>query len=80
MSSELLYRLLEGAFVAGGVLAVFRRVVRDLNGLGKRVREDRLVDDNRYLVTVAATLAVTEDAGDRKWLAEKFMEAGRRHQ
>lgn len=72
------YKLLEFAFIAGGILSVFRRVVKDLNGLGRRVREDRLVDDVRYFTIACSAIALEKDEANRRWLAERFISASKR--
>ena len=63
-------------FSAGGVYYAFKQSRRDLNGLGRKVRDNEQKTDERYLVTVVAALVICKPE-DRKFLAEKFLEAGR---
>ncbi len=72
------FEILQLAFFAGALYAVVKRMQKDLNGLGMRVREDRESEDFRFLTTAITTLATTKDPSDRKWLAEKFLAAGRK--
>lgn len=65
-------------FFAGVGYAIFRRVVKDLNGLGQSVRRDRDVTDHRFVTQAMTTIALEENSENRKWLADKFIEASDR--
>lgn len=65
-------------FFAGVGYAVFRRVVKDLNGLGQSVRRDRDVNDYRFVTEAMTAIALEENSENRKWLAEKFIAASDR--
>lgn len=66
------------AFLAGGLLVVVRALRKDLNGLGKRVREDHTAMEFRALTVALTEIAREKDENTRKWLAEKFLDGWRR--
>jgi uncharacterized OsmC-like protein len=70
--------LLQLAFFAGTLYAVLKRMQKDVNGLGMRVREDRSAQEFRYLTIAVTTLATTKDHEERRWLAERFLDGWRR--
>ena len=65
-------------FVAGGGWVRDKQTRKDLNGLGTRVREDRAAEDFRFWTTAVLEIALTKRRKDRKWLAERILEAAKR--
>lgn len=65
-------------FAAGGAWFLAKQMRKDLNGLGQRVVADRTVDDFRFWTDSVTQLVMTETKEDRKWLAERILEAGKR--
>ena len=77
MNLELI-RIGELFFAVGSAWFFVKQMRKDLNGLGARVREDRAAEDFRFWTTAILAVALTDRAEDRKWLAERILEAGRR--
>jgi len=65
-------------FGAGGAMALLRGVRKDLNGQGKRMRDEHTAAEFRALTVAVTTLALEEDRQIRQWLAEKFLDGWRR--
>jgi hypothetical protein len=63
---------------AVGAWFLAKQLRKDLNGLGQRVVADRSVDDFRFWTNSVMQIVMTETKEDRKWLAERILEAGRR--
>ncbi len=70
--------LLSFTFGAGGAMALLRGVRKDLNGQGKRMRDEHTAAEFRSLTVALTTLALEEDEQTRKWLCEKFLDGWRR--
>lgn len=64
--------LLNLAFVAGGVYVVVKQTRKDLNGLGRKVRENELRIEDRYLLTVLA-FVMDASADRQRSVAEWFL-------
>lgn len=70
--------LLQVAFLAGGLYVAFKRMQKDLNGLGKGIRADRTAEEFRALTMAMTTLVMTKDKQDRQWLVDKYLNGWRR--
>jgi len=70
--------ILEVAFLAGGLYVAFKRMQKDLNGLGNGMRADKRVEEFRTITMMMTTLVMTEDKNERQWLVDKFLNSFRR--
>jgi len=70
--------LAELAFAAGTLWAIVRGLRKDVNGLGKRARDDHVTMEFRTLTSMMTTLVNTEKRDDRQWLVDKYLNAWRR--
>lgn len=78
MNDAILFKFAELLFGAGIVYATFRRVVKDLNGLGRRVREDREDQEHKFLTDAMTKIALEKNLQERKWLVDKYLGSGRK--
>jgi len=75
---ELIALAVGAIFGAGGAMALLRGVRKDLNGQGKRMRDEHTAAEFRALTVALTTLALEEDIQTRRWLVEKFLDGWRR--
>ena len=75
---ELIALAIGAIFGAGGAMALLRGVRKDLNGLGKRVREDSVTMEFRTITSMLTTLALMESKEMRIWLVDKYLNSWRR--
>jgi len=66
-------------FVAslGAAWMMLKQLRKDLNGLGKKVRDQRSVDEQRFLASTLMLIVNCEDKQERRWLAERILDANR---
>lgn len=79
--NDLLKYLAFIVFAVGGIVYIrltLKQVMKDLNGQGKIVRDDRRADEFRALTSAMTTLVHTEDEKRRQWLVDKFLNGWRR--
>jgi len=75
---ELIALAIGAIFGAGGAMALLRGVRKDLNGQGKRMRDEHTAAEFRALTVALTTLAMMESKEMRIWLVEKFLDGWRR--
>ena len=87
--AELITGLLSAVAAAAGTIFLMGRrrqqdidsrekLRTDLNGLGKRVREEHIATEFRALTMALMSLALEEDAQTRRWMVEKIIDGWRR--
>jgi len=75
---ELIALAIGAIFGAGGAMALLRGVRKDLNGQGKRMRDEHTAAEFRALTVALTTFAMMESKEMRIWLVEKFLDGWRR--
>ena len=72
-----IFRILEVAALAGAGWATVKQLRRDLNGLGRKVRDQRAIDEQRFLASSLIVMVNSDDKADRRWIAERILESNR---
>ena len=65
------------AALAGGAYVMLKQLRKDVNGLGKKVRDQRSVDEQRFFATALILLVQTDDRLQRWKIAQELLESNR---
>jgi len=77
LTQATMYRILELAVLAGMLWVRVGQLRKDLNGLGRKVRDQRAVDEQRFLASSLIVMVNSEDKQDRRWIAERILDSNR---
>ena len=72
-----IFRILEVAALAGMGWATVKQIRRDLNGLGRKFRDERTIAEQRFLASSLIVMVNSEEKADRRWIAERILESNR---
>lgn len=72
-----LLELLKFAGLLGFGWALLKGLRKDLNGLGRKVRDQHSVDEQRFLASSLILMVNAEDKADRRWIAERILDSNR---
>jgi hypothetical protein len=75
LTIDTLWKICVAIFLAGGAFAGYKRMKRDVNGLGRRTRQDKEIEDFRYLTNFVADVVYQDDQEKRRELGKMFLEA-----
>jgi hypothetical protein len=71
------WRLLELAFLAGVGWFSLKQVRRDLNGIGRKIRDERKLEEQRWIAAAFVMLIETPDREERWRIATKLLDSNR---